>query len=372
MDWTEDAGMYKRFCEYKESIQYILGGPLNKETKAAKANYLMSWLAPRARDLLKGMKTDVSTTEAILKDLETWCKPKANSIASFRDLTNLKQDSLSLSEYITQVRNLFHLCNYPTCECDERCQCANKLQERILRDFILAGLNLPEGFKKCIAEGDNYTLDQTVKILVSEDAARRQVANLESKPSAPAEVHAIQPAWSKSQRHKSKGGYQAQQPQSQGQSQQRGGCTRCAAPQWHHRSVCKAIGQICYNCSGKDHFTYCCSKPKKQQPPKTAVRAIASQEQSHEVVDTAPDYTPAYFPATYTPPPPPTVPHHQIHTVPVCRLQQHRMTGEHIRPAWISEQSRDSPINQIDCEVDTGAGCNVLPMYKAAALFGPE
>ncbi len=101
MDWTEDAGMYKRFCEYKESVQYMLAGPLNKESKTAKANYLMSWLAQSARNHLKGVGNDLKDADTILKDLETWCRPKANAIASFRDLTNLKQDSLSLSEQNT-------------------------------------------------------------------------------------------------------------------------------------------------------------------------------------------------------------------------------------------------------------------------------
>ena len=40
-------------------------------------------------------------------------------------------------------------------------------------------------------------------------------------------------------------------------------------------------------------------------------------------------------------------------------------------PLWIS-QSQNSLVQQIDYEVDTGAGCNVLPTYKAGALFGQE
>ena len=36
---------------------------------------------------------------------------------------------------------------------------------------------------------------------------------------------------------------------------------------------------------------------------------------------------------------------------------------------WLSQES-SSQIFQIDCEVDTGASCNILPLYKAKALFG--
>ncbi len=67
MDWAQDAGMYKRFSEYKESLQYILGGPLNKATKTVQANYMMSWLAQEARDYLKGVKTDLKDPDQILR-----------------------------------------------------------------------------------------------------------------------------------------------------------------------------------------------------------------------------------------------------------------------------------------------------------------
>ena len=44
---------------------------------------------------------------------------------------------------------------------------------------------------------------------------------------------------------------------------------------------------------------------------------------------------------------------------------------EHIRPMWIA-QSQGSQVLQTDCEVNTGAGCNILPAHKAQQLFGQE
>ena len=45
--------------------------------------------------------------------------------------------------------------------------------------------------------------------------------------------------------------------------------------------------------------------------------------------------------------------------------------NEHIRPLWVA-QSEDSKIHQTDCKVDTGAGCNIIPVHKAKELFGQE
>ena len=41
---------------------------------------------------------------------------------------------------------------------------------------------------------------------------------------------------------------------------------------------------------------------------------------------------------------------------------------EHIRPLWVS-QSRGPPVSQTNCEVDTGAGCNILPVHKANSIW---
>ena len=49
----------------------------------------------------------------------------------------------------------------------------------------------------------------------------------------------------------------------------------------------------------------------------------------------------------------------------------HPKSEPHIRPVWLSQES-SSQVFQIDCEVDIGASCNILPLYKAKALFGAD
>ena len=45
--------------------------------------------------------------------------------------------------------------------------------------------------------------------------------------------------------------------------------------------------------------------------------------------------------------------------------------SEHIQPAWIA-QSQNSKKHQVDIEIDTGVGCNVMPLYKVHEHFGQE
>ena len=82
------------------------------------------------------------------------------------------------------------------------------------------------------------------------------------------------------------------------------------------------------------------------------------------------DYPPPFFISRNEPrTPQASVKMLQTETVEVCQLNERK--SEHIQPAWIS-RSKDSLIEQIDCEVDTGAGCNVIGHYQAKELFDQE
>ena len=51
--------------------------------------------------------------------------------------------------------------------------------------------------------------------------------------------------------------------------------------------------------------------------------------------------------------------------------QMHNRDTAHIRPLWVA-QSQGSQVSQTDYEVNTEAGCNILPTHKAQKLFGHE
>ena len=59
-----------------------------------------------------------------------------------------------------------------------------------------------------------------------------------------------------------------------------------------------------------------------------------------------------------------------LKTIQVSRLVANGQS-EYIQLAWVS-QSQISKMHQMDTEIDTGAGCNVMPLYKVHKLFGQE
>ena len=66
----------------------------------------------------------------------------------------------------------------------------------------------------------------------------------------------------------------------------------------------------------------------------------------------------------------PQVKCNSLKTVQVSRLDANEQS-EHIQPAWLT-QSQNSKKHQVAVEIDTGAGCNVMLLYKVQELFGQE
>ena len=60
---------------------------------------------------------------------------------------------------------------------------------------------------------------------------------------------------------------------------------------------------------------------------------------------------------------------HHIQTFHVKSIN--KTSSKHIKPLWLSTAS-GAPIYQVECEIDTGAGCNVMPLYLHKSLFGDK
>ena len=111
-----------------------------------------------------------------------------------------------------------------------------------------------------------------------------------------------------------------------------------------------------------------------------------STSQTREFIDCAPEYTSVFFTS------PTEVQAEAVHqiqthsktrsleiihkltakTLPVCKLPKHdhtqKSSNPHIRPLWIS-WSQKSPVQQIECEVNTGTGCNVSTSLQSWSLI---
>ena len=339
-DFTPGPECYSRFLEWEEECRLTLGGPLESLKQAVKANYVQIWAGKAGRMHLKSLKlTDAqkSDPEVIFSKLKEWTQPKSNELIAATTFRRLEQGNLTLSEYIDKATILCDQCNYP-----------EDARDRLLRDAIVIGLRSKEAYYRCIDKGSALTLDEALNIARSHDDTMKQIdyTRPDLQGATAAEAHHISKKLS------------ARQQQTSSRQQvhpKKKPCYCCGAEPSPKRSQCPAKDAMCHNCGRMGHFSKVCRSSKA----KTKVHELQAEDQDED-----PDQNDSYqvddqwFYRDV----------HNIKTITIHSLNNPEH-NTHIRPLWISRDA-SSQIFKIDCEVDTGAGCNILPLYKAKALFG--
>ena len=122
----------------------------------------------------------------------------------------------------------------------------------------------------------------------------------------------------------------------------------------HLDSLCRSAGTPLHMIKAQDY-----TSPQPMQSQETP------QDYNKSLV-TAQYSTPYFIPKEELP----QTTCNSLKTVQVSRLGANEQS-EYVRPAWIA-QSQSSKKHQLDVEIDTGAGCNVIPLYKVQELFGQE
>ena len=205
------------------------------------------------------------------------------------------------------------------------------------------------------------TLEEAIEIAQNQDATAHKVGNIRPEfkgEPLQMEVHKLQ---GNRQSRASRKRQQPQRPASNDQKQERSKretCFYCGAKPSHPKSECPAKREKCFKCGKEGHYgSVFKSKSKDARVNELHVQSTTVSECVDCVLN---EYEPVYFNA----------PIHHLNTVTVESLN-HPKSESHIRPLWFSQES-SSQIFHIDCEVDTGASCNILPFYKAKALFGND
>ena len=262
---------------------------------------------------------------------------------------------MPLSEFIREARRLTELCNYPND------------QDRLIIDMIVSGVHSLRAYQKCINAKD-LSLQDCNNICQAEDAIRMQVQ--ECRPES---VNSIQSAQTMIPVHKLYQGFKQSSNPNRHKNKSTQNCYHCGAPNWtrEHSKVCKAKNSICGKSAKKGHL----DSPFRSSG--TPVHMLEAQDYSHpQSQECLQDYNQSSETAQYSTPyfisreELPQAKCNSLKTVQVSRLGANEQS-EHIQPAWIA-QSQNSKKHQVDVEIDTGAGCNVMPLYKVHELFGHE
>ena len=171
--------------KWREEVELELGSLISGKSNSVKSNYVLRWAGKPARDYLKSLplesefKYEGASAELILQALEQKTKPKSNEIAAFTKFRSLKQEDMSLSEFICETRRLAELCNYPNDK------------DRLIRDTIVSRIQSLRAYQKCI-DAKDLSLQDCINICQAENAVRMQV--LECRPESVKSMQSAQTA----------------------------------------------------------------------------------------------------------------------------------------------------------------------------------
>ena len=117
IDWTEDAGLYRRVELFRRDVEDIMLGPL---TTYKEPRTLMHWLPENIKELVREAGKDTENDyRKVIEFLLDWAKPKTTVYNDFKTLRTINQGSMSYEQYVAKVKKLVNNCDIENAEAKE-------------------------------------------------------------------------------------------------------------------------------------------------------------------------------------------------------------------------------------------------------------
>ncbi|PFX16986.1 hypothetical protein AWC38_SpisGene18711 [Stylophora pistillata] len=154
-------------------------------------------------------------------------------------------------------------------------------------------------------------------------------------------------------------------------------CFCCGAKPTHPRSQCPAKYVTCHKCGKKGHYKKCCkSKTGKQgttgEPKQVQVHGLQAPQTEASASRISVRDPPQGYRIMFGPQVPQDNQHKMFHHIQTFHVKSINDTSsKHIEPLWLSTAS-GGLIYEVECEINIGAVCNVMPLYLHKSLFGDK
>ncbi len=288
----------------------------------------------------------------MLTELEKFINPPTNILEDSIQYFFLKQGDLSVSQYQADAERLIEKV-IPEFKNDKKIT-HQEVKELLLRNLLLVGLRNRDVFKDCqkLAKEEctsSKILEIAYQAEYRESANKRlaktvTTANIKSAlEEVSAEVHINKIA---------------KRPENKPMRKKT--CRWCGGPQWCKKNECPAKDVICPQCKIKGHIgDVCRGAKKKYQAPKSTHRKPDRKPKRVHHVDHTDDSSdedqesPLFTFNHLT---------HDVHSLSQAEVQ--------IKPLWFSTDLLTKETHKVDVEIDSGAGCNVMPEYLYRSIFG--
>jgi hypothetical protein len=343
LDWTPDTKLPQRFARWKEEMEdEILLFEGDEKSPKYICNFIKVCSGERGKAILQEIKLDQETKEYrnIISALEKQVKPMNEEISASYKYFYLRQGDLTLTEFYKQAKDLVCAMNMDKDPVD-----------KTLRNVLLNGLSSKEIYKECLKVDVGKLTSKAVMDIASNIQARNLMAeDLSMTAQQVLPENALTkgfPPLSSTPINRIR--LQNHHP---GASIQQKGCGWCGKQVRCSRNKCPANLSTCNNCGKIGHWGKVCRASSRKHPSfsKTKVHEIEDKhhETTHDDDDDAGDQESVSF-----------------HTLSTSSDPK----APHLRPMWFSTPD-SSTVHLVEAEIDSGAGCNTIPLYLYNKTIG--
>lgn len=333
MNW-DSPDLPTAFKKFREHAEFMFNGPLEKKSEEAKCNYLMIWAGEKGREIFSTWSVTADEKKLLKtywENFETYCKPKSNTIyCRYKLRSRVQKENEPFEAFVTDLKILIKDCAYPA-----------EINDDIVRDHIVFGVNSSKIREKLINEGSDLTLQKCIDIARTYELSKSQVQEIDGKPqqaAAAADVHVVRGrgrknklSYRRNRDHKTGPGASHSRTAPQSTI-----CGQCGNT--HSQGKCPAKGAKCHKCGRINHFSKMCRTKN--------IHSI-SQDQQNSDSDDSQDFF--------------------VYTV-NNSIDFNSRSDQAFVKIFINCISQE-----IDCKVDTGSQVNILPyrVFKQLRMKHP-
>jgi len=264
---------------------------------------------------------ELKKTDTILAKLEAHFAPARNILFERYCFHSAKQQSTeTVDQFLIHLKRLAESCAF------------SDLQDEMIRDRLVLGCQDHEARARLFREKE-CTLAKAVKILRVSEATRQQLKHINDELTDGQSVNAIKAQHlptSKSDQSQSNATVQKRAIPNTGKS-----CAYCGRK--HDRNNCPAFGKQCHQCGKLNHFKSVC-----RQQSRGDNKPVAQMEEKLEDSDNS------------------------VFVVECIGTVTHNKLGQYFVPITITNDKGSNIV--VDCQLDTGATCNVMTYTDLCAI----
>ena len=256
----ESTNLSEAWAKWKRSMQYYLVATCKDRSEEEKVAVFMCTIGRRGQDIRDTFEFDLDkdgeeivTVRMLFQQFEQYCKPRKNLIVErHRFLTRNQEQSETIDQYVTELKNLASSCEW------------GDIKEDLICSRIASGIVSTRVRERLLREPD-LKLKRAIEICQADELSLQQLKLFDKDK----EVGAI----NKTRKPRQKYVPRSDQTEDRKPSEHQNGnktwktCTNCGNK--HPKQKCPAFGRQCNKCKKLNHYAKMCRSSGKLNAVKT-------------------------------------------------------------------------------------------------------